>query len=180
MSIQDVGAIGEVAGAFLVGITLIYLAVQLRQNTNSVEMSALSGWLSARIAINEAMSKIDGETLLSGMQDSRSLTPSNFHEFGLMFQTYAMQGQVTHLLFKRGLVPKALWEIEMGTTKGLLSSSGVCQWWEVAGRGQVTPEFAALLDSTQPGPMCGGTPADGFAPLATAVERFAPGRPGGD
>ena len=45
MTIQDWGAIGEIAGALLVGFTLIYLAIQLRQNTVSVETSALSGWI---------------------------------------------------------------------------------------------------------------------------------------
>ena len=45
MTIQDWGAIGEIAGALLVGFTLIYLAIQLKQNTVSVETSALSGGL---------------------------------------------------------------------------------------------------------------------------------------
>ena len=50
MTIQDWGAIGELVGGAAVVLTLVYLAVQLRQNTKSVETSALSGWLSARIA----------------------------------------------------------------------------------------------------------------------------------
>ena len=169
MTIQDWGAIGELVGGAAVVLTLVYLAVQLRQNTKSVETSALSGWLSARIAINEAVSRIEGETVLSGMRDSRSLTQSSFHAWGLMLQTYVMHGQVTHLLFKRGLVPKDLWEIEMGITKGLLTPPGVRQWWEVAGRGQVTPEFAELMDSAKPGPMWGWTPTEGFVPLAAVV-----------
>ncbi len=37
MTIQDWGAIGEVTGALLVGVTLIFLAVQLRQTSRSVE-----------------------------------------------------------------------------------------------------------------------------------------------
>ena len=64
MTIQDWGAIGEMAGALLVGVTLIYLAIQMRQNTISVETSALSGWISARIAVNEAFSKLDGATVM--------------------------------------------------------------------------------------------------------------------
>ena len=102
MTIQDWGAIGEIGGALLVGFTLIYLAIQLRQNTVSVETSALSGWITARIAINEAFSKLDGATVHEGMRDSRRLTESDSVAFGLMFQTYMMHGQVTHLLFKRG------------------------------------------------------------------------------
>ena len=53
MTIQDWGAIGEAAGALLVGVTLIFFAIQLRQTSRSVETSALTGWLAAPIAINQ-------------------------------------------------------------------------------------------------------------------------------
>ena len=74
MTILEWGAVGELVGGAAVIVTLIYLAFQLRQNTKSLEASALAGWLSARIAINEAVSRIGGETLQRGMRDSRSLT----------------------------------------------------------------------------------------------------------
>jgi len=177
VTMQDWGALGEIAGALLVGVTLIYLAIQLRQNTVSVETAALSGWISARIAINDAFSALDGATVMRGMRDSRSLTESDSVAFGLMFQTYLMHGQVTHLLFKRGLIPRDLWETEMGINAGLLTPPGVHQWWEAAGRGQVTTEFADLMESTPPGPMFGWTPTDGFGPLAASVDRAGPAEP---
>ena len=177
MTIQDWGAIGEMAGALLVGVTLIYLAIQMTQNTISVETSALSGWISARIAVNEAFSKLDGATVYRGMADSRALTLSDSVAFGLMFQTYMMHGQVTHLLFNRGLIPRDLWETEMGLNAGLLTPPGVRQWWETAGRAQVTPEFADLMESTPPGPMWGWTPQKGFGPLADAVGRVGTADP---
>jgi hypothetical protein len=37
MSIMELGALGELISAFAVVITLIYLAVQIRQNTHSIE-----------------------------------------------------------------------------------------------------------------------------------------------
>ncbi len=177
MTMQDWGALGEIAGALLVGVTLIYLAIQLRQNTVSVETSALSGWISARIAVNEAFSRLDGAAVYQGMRDSRSLTESDSVAFGLMFQTYMMHGQVTHLLFKRGLIPRDLWKTEMGINAGLLTAPGVRQWWEAAGHGQVTPEFSDLMQSTPPGPMFGWTPEEGFGPLSAAVGRAGPAEP---
>jgi hypothetical protein len=174
MTIQDWGAIGEIAGALLVGFTLIYLAIQLRQNTVSVETSALSGWITARIAINEAFSKLDGATVHEGMRDSRRLTESDSVAFGLMFQTYMMHGQVTHLLFKRGLIPRDLWETEMAINAGLLAPPGVRQWWEAGGRGQVTPEFAKLVESTPPGPTFGWAVDRGYVALAEALDEADP------
>ena len=43
MSIQDWGAIGEVIGAAAVVVTLLYLTVQLRQNTRSMQSASFHG-----------------------------------------------------------------------------------------------------------------------------------------
>jgi len=47
MTIQDLGAIGEIIGAVAVVASLIYLAVQIRQNTHNLSMSIKSTELSA-------------------------------------------------------------------------------------------------------------------------------------
>ncbi len=39
MTIQDWGAIGEIVGGVAVVVTLIYLALQIRQNTRAVRLS---------------------------------------------------------------------------------------------------------------------------------------------
>jgi len=38
MTIMEFGAIGEFIGAFAVVATLIYLAIQMRQNTNALKL----------------------------------------------------------------------------------------------------------------------------------------------
>ncbi len=117
-------------------------------------------------------------TLTEGMRDPRTLTGGNANKFGLMFQTYMMQGQITHLLFKRGLIPKDLWETEMGITAALLAPPGVRQWWDVGGKDQVTPEFSALMESTPPGHAFGWTAGEGFTSLEQAVRSAPPSEPG--
>ena len=48
MSIQDLGAIGEFVGSVAVLITLIYLAIQVRQNTRHVQAQmGHDGWISS-------------------------------------------------------------------------------------------------------------------------------------
>ena len=40
MNIQDLGSLGELFGSVLVGITLVYLAIQLRQSTKAANIQA--------------------------------------------------------------------------------------------------------------------------------------------
>jgi len=47
LTIQDWGAIGEVIGAAAVVVSLIYLAIQIRQNTKQIQQSIRSNRLSA-------------------------------------------------------------------------------------------------------------------------------------
>ena len=53
MNWEAIGAVGEVAGALLVGVTLLYLAFQVRQNARS-NRAALS-W-----SMNEALADLNG------------------------------------------------------------------------------------------------------------------------
>ncbi len=48
LTIQDLGALGELLGSVLVALTLIYLAVQMRQNTEAANIQA-TGSLSSEI-----------------------------------------------------------------------------------------------------------------------------------
>jgi hypothetical protein len=47
MSFQDLGALGELIGAVAVVVSLVYLAIQIRQNTNALEMTLKSTELAA-------------------------------------------------------------------------------------------------------------------------------------
>ena len=52
MSIMELGALGEFVGSIAVVITLIYLALQLKQNTSSVRANAYQGWVAANLDLN--------------------------------------------------------------------------------------------------------------------------------
>ena len=53
---QLLGNYGEFIGAIAIVITLIYLAVQLRQNTTSVRASAYQEWVTSNVEIDLSMS----------------------------------------------------------------------------------------------------------------------------
>ena len=55
MSIQELGALGEFIGSIAVLVTLVYLAIQIRQNTRSIEESQRMARVEAMVTRNTNM-----------------------------------------------------------------------------------------------------------------------------
>ena len=58
MNWDAIGAVGEILGAAAVVVTLIYLAAQLRQNTNSMQAAAYNTWADNRAKWQDAMNLV--------------------------------------------------------------------------------------------------------------------------
>ena len=145
MNIIELGALGEFVGSIGVIATLIYLAIQIRQNTASVKASAYQTWVSNNISINNSVP----EDLRKGIQDSAQLSAESEASFALWNHGIYQLWQATDYLFEMGAVDQALWRSEMSRAAGHLSNPGVRQWWDAGGKTQLTPHFVDLVESTQ-------------------------------
>ena len=84
LTLQDLGALGELVGAIAVALTLLYVAAQIRQNTRSLRSSTA-------FAVNQALAEINGRWVsnangftdlwLRGCVDLDSLTPLERERF---------------------------------------------------------------------------------------------------
>ena len=147
---QLLGNYGEFLGAIAIVVTLIYLAVQLKQNTAIVRANAYQGWSASNVEINLAMSNPDqSQIMIAGMRDSTNLTDETFIAFGMMHMAVMQMAQSTDYMYRSGLLDRELWEAEMNRVAGNLDLTGVRQWWDAGGRTQLTPRFVELLESTQ-------------------------------
>jgi len=153
VSIQDWGAIGEIVGALAVVASLIYLAVQIRQNTRQISLSLESSKLAAFERNVESGNRSReilitnpevADLFLKGLAEYRNLPPTDKFRCNMLFRNMlsAIQGgYIRHLTF--GADPEQF----EGTTKTLdtlLKSPGIHQWlgdnepdWR--------PEFADLV-----------------------------------
>ena len=103
MSIQDWGAIGEIVGALAVVASLIYLAVQIRQNTRQISLSLESSRLAAFEQNVESGNRARevlitnpavAELFLRGLADYHSLPPTDRLRCNMLFRNLlsAIQG----------------------------------------------------------------------------------------
>ena len=147
---QLLGNYGEFVGAIAIVITLIYLAVQLRQNTASVRAGAYQEWVASNVDINMSMSNpTQSEIINKGNYDSSNLTLETYVAYAMTHLAIMQMAQSTDYLYRSGSLDRELWEAEMNRVAGILAAPGVRQWWDAGGRTQVTPRFANLIESTQ-------------------------------
>ena len=148
MNWEAAGAIGEIVGAIAVVATLAYLAIQLKQNTKSVQSSAYGTW--AQSVQNISLVSISNphiEQMLRDAWTSGKLTQDTWQPFIMWHQQYFYHLESVWQMFKRGALEKEIFDLEMGRTAQILSTPIVKSWWEAGGNRQVSKPLADELDA---------------------------------
>ena len=138
MSIQDLGAIGELIAAIAVVVSLVYLAVQIRQNTNQIEENTEAVRAAAvhsgvqlifenRVAIFE--SGESAEIFYKGLESPDDLQPVERMRFRLMFANAldAIFNTYSHT-HASGFSPET-WSAQYETAKRLMLTAGGRWFW---------------------------------------------------
>ena len=113
MNWDAIGAVGELLGASAVLVTLIYLAVQIKQNTSAVATatyeSTMTGFNDINIVVagNPALASV----LDRGCQNPDSLNNEEVVQFNFLLRCYSNQWWKLFKLYERGSLPAAEWSI---------------------------------------------------------------------
>ena len=113
MNWDAIAAVGELLGASAVLVTLIYLAVQIRQNTSAVATatyeSTMTGFNDINIVVagNPALASV----LDRGCQNPDSLNTEEVVQFNFLLRCYSNQWWKLFKLYERGSLPAAEWSI---------------------------------------------------------------------
>ncbi len=148
MTLQDLGSVGEFVAAIATIATLVYLATQIRQNTNQLKGEAV-------ISINDAEFALDRElrsnpelfsVTIRAMSDWHSLTPIEQANAHLFLHSHTRWCETSWTLWDRGGLDFDTYESRELFIIGLLSKpEGGSIWWH-QWKAIYDPRFAARLD----------------------------------
>jgi len=132
MNWDAIGAIGQVLGAVLVGITLIYLALQLRQNTSALQSStflAISTLMGSTMEVFATHSDL-APLLIKAQSGLDVLSAEERARFGFLLMMAYRRVETVVVQRHLGFIDAELTEgFERSALSGL-GSSGARQWWE--------------------------------------------------
>ena len=147
MNWDAIGATAEMLGSVAVVATLMYLAVQMRQNTQSNRTAAIqtmasqdSAWLSA-VAQNTELSDV----VSRGWRDLSDLSESELARFSAIMAQSCRQYDSQYCLWSDGAIPENLWRASERTLRFSMSRPGSQVWWSTA-KFLFSEEFQSLVD----------------------------------
>jgi len=111
MNLNDLANLAQIMGAVAVVISLIYVALQIRQNTNAVRSATVqtvhehfAKWYHL-VAADDELAKI----VANGLRDYASLSEQERVRFVAAFMSFLSYSQNAFLKWRQGLLASPLW-----------------------------------------------------------------------
>jgi hypothetical protein len=147
VTLEDLGNIGEFFGAVGVIVSLVYLAIQVRQNTTSVQASTYQALVNS---YSEFSGLVGGDAEVAriwreGLAGS-SLTPDDMFRFHMIMIGASRRWENAFYQHERSMLSPAQWK---GLGAGgllALDSPGGRVWWARSGPIYFSDEFREWVD----------------------------------
>lgn len=131
MNWEAIGAIGEVLGAAAVVVTLGYLAIQIKQNSQAVKNSAAQSLLSEaneslRVASSDpstARAVILGQTLIEELSEGEKA------QFIAWVFSWMRTVEQAYFQYLQGYIDEEIWEGHRTHHRQLIITPGIAVWW---------------------------------------------------
>ncbi|XOV87352.1 MAG: hypothetical protein ACFHX7_20750 [Pseudomonadota bacterium] len=130
MNWEAVGAIGEIVGAVAVVVTLIYLIVQIKQNTRSVHAATIQTNVSDFNSLNIHLATTPklAEIFDRGSADPEGLSAEEQYSFLWLSRSYMNLYQNLFDQYQQGTLPERVWNKHTDELKALMAQPGMLRF----------------------------------------------------
>jgi hypothetical protein len=147
MSIQELGSLGELIAAVATVLTLVYLAMQISQNTRAVKASVLeatgsrSSDLAKFVANDPELTRI----IMIAMTTSTELEELDKYRLQLVFQAAMRSYEMTVAHHVTNFLDSTQYAGLRNNVRGWVGASYFAAWWENA-QANFSAELRALVE----------------------------------
>ena len=147
MSIQDWGAIGEILGAVAVFATLVYISVQIRQNTLAMRAETFRSATESSTEFTQLLLNDHDLALIwrKGLQAPDELDDDELYRFTLLVRLQLRRYESVYMQVEQGLLSRDLLIGLENTFRGVYSNDHFREYWR-AERHSFLPAYAAVVD----------------------------------
>ena len=131
MTIQELGAIGELIGSVGVIVTLVYLAMQIRSNTNATQGSTE---LDIGRELAEWTARMTSDLRLQNIYDRitrhEEVTAEEAYTYVWAQSGYFFLCEGWYRQYRRGLIPRSSWDPIAQSLVAILKVPYMSSWWD--------------------------------------------------
>jgi len=144
---QAIGAIGELAGGILVVFSLLYLAIQLRQNTRAVRAETHQQWVLMNSAQNLLFPQLPAfaAVFLRGSADPAQLSPEERVQYDALVLNVMNTQEALFFQAQHGAIDKEFLGGREPALLAVLRNPGFRRWWERNASTMLDPRFVAYV-----------------------------------
>ena len=154
MNWDAIGAIAEIAGVFVVVVSLVYVGIQIRQNTAQLRQDNLHETVRAVLDTNWYFHRDNTafEVFRQGCNSFEELSPKDKAHFHSIVVDLSFNFELILRMHQAGLIDSAALEITERFFLAVLITPGGNQWWDFARRtkpmpGSTIDYIQALMDA---------------------------------
>ena len=155
MTLEQINYIAQTIAAFAVVGSLIYLAIQTRQNTAVMRATAARDAQLSFVELNDQLA--DGG-VLSDIVFRISADPASLTDFEKLMahrfiRAFLQRLEAQYALYRHGILDREIWELRRHYTKSVLAAPMIDEIWQAEKRNSMlTAAFIAEIDGAPAGP----------------------------
>ena len=134
----------EIVSSLAIVVTLIYLTVEIGQNTDAVRTQTAQSILEA--GQSELMAFIEHPDLALSIANAGPLTPEQNVMVDAFLANAMRSRQFAWLQYKNKTIDEENWNGEVAVLRIYLDSSRIRDWWDKLGRHYMDSEFVGFVD----------------------------------
>jgi hypothetical protein len=149
MPLEELANIAEVVGMLVVGITLVFLVVQMRQSTKATRSATANHSVSMVAAwYQELGNNAQSSALLfNGLTDPDNCTPEQWHQFVFLEHAVFLTYQNSHYLATQGTLDARITQTITEAIVAIKDQPGFHRFWEQR-KAMFYEEFQEFVDTT--------------------------------
>jgi hypothetical protein len=151
---QAIGAVGEVLGGLLVVFSLLYLAVQLRQNTRALRADTHQQWVGMNSAQNLLFPQHPNfaKLFLKGSRNPEQLSPDEHLQVDGLILNVMITQEALFFQYREGAVDEAFLRGREPGLNAILSNRAAADWWDRNAAILLDPRFVAYVGEFREAP----------------------------
>ena len=152
LKLSEMASVAEIVGAFAIVISLVYVGVQLTQNTKGIRAQSYYNVLSGKNALYRELAADEElfSTVIQGMVADPPL-PSVIDgaRTHLILYAFMNEFETTYLLYKADAIEEEIWLRDKAQMAGMIGFPGMRNWWSLAEQ-YFHRDFVAEVAATEP------------------------------